>query len=188
MGDAGAIEDASATLVDVLENGMEMNSVKVVLSSPDDVSVTGSPTVGLFLYEVDENPHESTLRREEVDAGTVRPGPLVVDLHYLVTAYPSGAGDGNQKTKRQHALLGDAMRTLRADAVVRGSALKGSLDGELRISRGNDDDVVMDVWNTFPDTAYLPSVAYTVGPVSLGAGEPESAARVESVTRRGEDG
>jgi hypothetical protein len=80
------------------------------------------------------------------------------------------------------------MRALRDVAVVRGSALRGSLESELRISRGNDEETLMDVWSTFPETAYLPSVAYSVGPVSLGAGEPEPAGRVESITRRGDDG
>lgn len=188
MSDPGAIEDASATLVDVLEDGIDIQDVKVVLSSPDEVTDAGQPTVGLFLFDVTESPHESTLQREEVDPETVRMGPLVVDLHYLLTAYPSGSGDQSQQTMQQHALLGQAMRTLRDDAVVRGSRLHGSLENELRISRGDDEKVITDIWNTFSETAYLPSVPYTVGPISLGAGEQERASRVTSITRRGSDG
>lgn len=187
-GDAGAIEDTSETLAAVLEDGIETQSVSVVLSSPDDVTNVSSPTVGLFLYDVEENPHENTFQPEEVDAATVRPPSLVVDLHYLVTAYPSGADNETKKTKHAHRLLGEAMWALRETAIVRGSTLRGTLDGELRISKGKREDVVMDIWNTFPDTAYLPSVPYTVGPVALVAGEPESADRVDALTRRGEDG
>lgn len=189
MGDAGAIRDASVTIADVLEDGIDVQKVDVVLTAPDDVEGVGSPTVGLYLYDVTENPHENTLQREEVDPTHVRPGPLVVDLGYMVTAYPSGKGqgDGNQKVRTQHRLLGEAMRTLRAHAVIRGSALRGSLEDELRISPGDDQEEIVDIWNTFHNTAYLPSVQYTVGPVSLGAGEPEAAGRVESLTRRGGD-
>lgn len=187
-GDAGAIGDVSATLADVLEAGIGIDQLDVVVTSPDEVTGSGSPTVGLFLYDVSESPHESTLQREEVDTGTDRLAPLVVDLHYLVTAYPSGSGNDTQKAQRAHGLLGEAMWALRGDAVVRGSALRGSLDGELRISRGEPEDVIMDVWNTFPDTSYLPSVAYTVGPVALDAGEPAPVDRVESITLRGDDG
>jgi len=188
MGDSGAIEDASATLVGVLEDGIEMGSVDVVLSSPNAVTSSSTPTIGLFLYRVAENPHGDPMSFEEVDPETIRPGPLTVDLDYMVTAYPSGGNNDNQKVKRQHALLGEAMRALRDTPVVRGSALRGSLESDLRISRGDDEEALMDVWNTFPETAYLPSVAYSVGPVSLGAGEPEPAGRVESLTRRGDDG
>lgn len=187
VGDVGAIRDASETIAEVLEGGIEVQQVNVVLSSPAEVTSIGKPTVGLYLYDVTENSHESTLQREEVDPTRVRPGPLVVDLGYLVTAYPSGQGNKSQKAKRQHLLLGEAMRTLRAHAVIRGSALRGSLEDELRISRGDDEEDVVDIWNTFPETAYLPSVPYTVGPVSLGAGEPEAAGRVKSLTRREDD-
>lgn len=187
-GDAGAIEDVSATLAAVLEERIDIDQLNVVVTTPDDVTSTGSPTVGLFLYDVTENPHESTLQRKEVDTETVRLSPLVVDLHYLVTAYPSGSGDESQKSQRAHGLLGEAMWALRGDAIIRGSTLRGSLDGELRISRSDKEDVIMDIWNTFPDTAYLPSIAYAVGPVALDASEREPVDRVESITLGGEDG
>lgn len=186
-GDAGAIEDVSATLEAVLEQRIDYDNLNVVVTTPDDVTGTGSPTVGLYLYNVTENPHESTLQREEVDTETARLSPLVVDLHYLVTAYPSGSGDDTAKAQRSHGLIGEAMWAFRGDAIIRGSTLQGSLDGELRISRGDNEDVIMDVWNTFPDTAYLPSVAYTVGPVALDAGESEAVDRVETLTIRGVD-
>ena len=184
-GDAGAIQDVSETLIAVLEDGIETQSVNVVLSSPDDVKSTSSPTIGLFLYDVGENTHENTFQPDEVDAETVRPPSLVVDLHYLVTAYPSGAGNETKKTKRAHSLLGEAMWALREDAIIRGTTLSGSLNGELRVSKGDSEDVLMDIWNTFTDTAYLPSIPYTVGPVALIAGEPEDAGRVETLLRRG---
>lgn len=187
-GDAGAIEDVSATLEAVLDERIEMDQLNVVVTTPDDVPGTGSPTVGLYLYDVTESPHESTLGREEIDTESERLSPLVVDLHYLVTGYPSGTGDETQKAQRAHGLLGEAMWALRSGPVIRGSTLHGSLDGELRISKSEKEDVIMDIWNTFPDTAYLPSVAYAVGPVALDAGEKEPVDRVESITLRGDDG
>lgn len=187
MSNANGIKDASTTLAGLLEEEIDIKGINVVLSSPVEISNVGSPTVSFFLYDVTENPHESTLRPEEVDVDTIRQGPLEVDLHYLLTAYPSGTGDTSRKTERQHVLLGEAMRVLRDDAVLRGSSLQGALEHELRVTRGDNDDAIMDVWNTFPDTPYLPSISYTVGPVSIGVGEPEDADRVETLTRRGDD-
>lgn len=187
MSDPGAIEDASNTLVGLLEDGTDTDPVDVVLSPPSEITANNTPTIGLFLYKVAENPHESALQPEEASTETVRPGPLVVDLYYLITAYPAGGNIDNQKVKRQHELLGEAMRALRDDAIVQGSELRGSLESELHISQGDDEDEIMDIWNTFPNRAYLPSVAYTVGPVSLGSSEPEPADRVTSITRRDDD-
>jgi hypothetical protein len=188
VGNSTAIEDASATLIDVLEEGIDIQGVNVVVSSPDEVTGDGPPTVGLFLYDVTPNIHESPVVREEINPEQVQPGALVVDLHYLLTAYPSGGGGRSKQTMRQHSLLGQAMRTLRDEAVIRGSRLRGSLEETLRIDFGDDDETITDIWNTFTDTAYLASVTYTVGPVSLGAGEVEDADRVTSITRQGSDG
>lgn len=188
MGDAGAIGDASTTLVGILEDDIRMQDVNVVLSSPADLMNVTSQTIGVFLYQVTENPHESTLNDEAVSPTEVQQGPLVVDLHYLLTAYAPSGNTETQGTANQHKLLGDAMRVLRDRAVVRGSSLDGSLEGELRISPGDSTDTIMDIWNTFGETPYRPSVAYTVSAVSLGAPEPETAGRVETLARRGSDG
>jgi hypothetical protein len=129
MGDGGAIADASATLRDLLESEVNSSSLEVTLASPQRVTDESAVTLSLFLYRVTENAHTSTVERRDVDPETVRGGPLSVDLYYLLTAHPGGDGTDSDRAERQHETLGEAMRVLRDNAVVRGSDLRGSLEG-----------------------------------------------------------
>jgi hypothetical protein len=188
MGSATAIGDASETLRVLLESNVESDGLTVELTSPDTVAGTTTPTLSLFLYRVSESEHLSSVARREHDTETLEQEPIVIDLEYLLTAYPSGSGDGTKQARKQQNILGKAMQVLREHAVVRGSALKGSLDEELRISRSGTDGEIVDMWNTFPETAYLPSVSYTVGPVSIESTATVPADRVESITFGADDG
>lgn len=182
MGSASAIGDASETLRALLESNVGEEDLTVTLTSPDTVSGSSKPTLSLFLYRVTESEHLSSVEWHERDVDTLEQKPLVLDLEYLLTAYPSGSGNATRQARRQQTLLGRAMQVLREHAVVRGSALKGSLESELRISRSGTDGEIVDMWNTFPETAYLPSVSYTVGPVSI---EPTAAVPADRVQRIG---
>ena len=187
-GDAGAIEDVSATLAGVLEDGINVGGHDVVITSPDAVRGTGSPTVSLFLYDVTERAEDSSPRPREVSLEDQQQPPLTVELSYLVTAFPSGSGNESQKAKQGHELIGEAMWAFRRSALITGSALRGSLEGQLQIARSEDHETIVDVWNTFAERSYLPSVPYSVGPVAMDAGEPTPADRVATMTLRGEDG
>ncbi len=186
MADAGAIQDASETLATLLEANVETElpdtSLTVELTSPDATSGSSNPTLSLYLFRVTEDEHLSRVDRREMDATTLEQEPLVLELNYLLTVYPSGNGGETKQIKTQQRLLGKAMRVLRENAIVRGSDLKGSLTEELRITRTETDESVVDIWNTFPNTAYLPSVTYAVGPVSIEPTETEPAGRVTSVS------
>ena len=187
MGDAGVIRDASESVAEMLEGSIEGGTIEVTLSSPDTVTPGQTPTVGLFLYRVSETAEGNAASRVERDPSTVVPAPLTLDLHYLLTAYPSGGAD-DAKARTQHELLGGAVAAMRANAVLRGSALKGSLADDLHISRSNADSEVLTLWSTFPDTAYLPSVPYVVGPVAIESTAEEAARRVETFVREETDG
>lgn len=180
MGDTGAIGDASETLRVLLESNVGGDDLTVELTPPNENAGATVPTLSLYLYRVTESEHLSSVATRERDETTLERKPMVLDLEYLLTAYPSGSGGDSQQVREQQGLLGKAMQVLREHAIVRGSALKGSLDEELQISRSGTDGELIDMWNTFPDTAYIPSVSYTVGPVSIDPTEPIDAERVES--------
>lgn len=188
MATATAIGDASETLRVLLEANVGNDDLTVELTSPDTVSGSTTPTLSLFLYRVTESEHLSSVDTRDRDVETLEKGPLVLDLEYLLTAYPSGSGGATKQARRGQNLLGRAMQVFREHAVVRGSALKGSLDTELRISPSGTDGEIVDIWNTFPETAYRPSVSYTAGPVSIEPTETVPADRVERVTFGGDGG
>lgn len=203
MANGTAVRDASQTLVALLESNVDVDSLNVELSSPNVVAGATTPTLSVYLYKVTESEHLSSVDTHDrvhyvdadgdpetpetraIDPTTLTRDPLVLDLHYLLTAYPPGSDGETRQVERQHLLLGKAMGVLRDHAIVRGSALKGSLSEELRITRSDSDDQVVDIWNTFPETAYLPSVTYEVGPVTIESAATEPAERVESVRFEG---
>lgn len=184
MGDGGAIADATATLKDLLEDTVG-ETYEVTLSSPDYLTDDSETTVGFFLYGVTESEHTSSVERRDVDPTTVRRGPLAVDCKYLLTAYPGGDWSDSDQAVWQHRALGNAMRVLRDNPVIRGSALRGSLEGELRIVQTETEPEVMDVWGTFDETPYFPSVAYRVGPVTIESEAEEAPGRVETLEHDG---
>lgn len=187
MGDGNAIADASATLLAMLESDVDVSPLNVTLASPERVTDDSTATLGLFLYEITESAHTSTVERQDVDPSTVRGGPVSVDLNYLLTAYPGGDGTDNDQAERQHKVLGEAMQALRDNAVIRGSDLPGSLEGELRIVQSNPDAEVMDLWSTFSESGYLPSVPYGVGPVTIRSEAEATVARVTDLEHRSDE-
>jgi hypothetical protein len=102
--------------------------------------------------------------------GTSQPDePLRLDLRYLLTTYPSkGGSDETANTKAQHMVLGRAMQVLQDESILTGSVLEGSFGGDesLYVSiLPRTREEIVDIWSTFTDEPYQPSVAYLVTPV-----------------------
>lgn len=175
VGNYRAIADVGQTLVDLLEARMSrISRGDVALASPDAQGERGNDwRLTLYLYDVAESDElrNADRRKPKPNADAVSKSPLVLDLQYLLTAHPSnGASAGTTDTVEQHEVLGQAMQVLRDNAILRGSELTGSLAGEdqLQISIKQESiDAVMNVWSTFPDQPYHPSVAYLVTPVTI---------------------
>lgn len=176
VGNERAIGDVGQTIVDLLEDRMEgfVDRNDIALASPAARGEGGNHwRLTVYLYDVSESPHSRSDERPQPEPGeeTVSDRPLVLDLQYLLTAHPAKDGaDGTKKTKEQHRVLGRAMQVLRDNAIIRGSDLRGSLAGgdDLQVSIQQESlEAVMNVWNTFPDKAYRPSVAYLVSPVPI---------------------
>lgn len=187
MGDYGSIADVGQTLVDLLEDRMEglIGRDDVALASPESQGEGGNNwRLTLYLYDISENEHQRNADRQDPEPSepAVSGSPLVLDLQYLLTAHPSKGGTaGTNKTKEQHRVLGRAMQVFRDNAIVRGPDLKGSLADEenLHLSIEQESlDAVMDIWNTFPDQPYQPSVAYLVTPVTIESREETPVQRI----------
>ncbi|WP_436926280.1 DUF4255 domain-containing protein [Halosimplex amylolyticum] len=198
----GAIAQVGELLVDRLyeeiSRSKDIRAREIALTSPDGAA--GTHRVTVYLYEVTRSAHHLNAdgrqgladRRQEGDdeAGDEASGdPLVLDLHYLVTAHPAGGGgsdSGGEATARtagQHELLGLAMQAIHENHILRGADLPGSFAGrELQIDvESRSTNELTNIWSTFQDEPYRPSVAYRVTPVVI---ESEGAAGGERVVEQ----
>ena len=205
MADHRAIADAGQSLVDLLRTHVTLDggSDAIVLGSPASVSAGSTPGGGggggattprlsVYLYRVEPTADLRNAPRRveggaEGDPTTVTPVPLALDLHYLLTAYPSGGPGGGTgggttgDTWDQHRVLGWAMGTLADHPTLRGEDLVGSLAGDPpvhvtpEVTRFEE---MIDVWSTFPDLSYQPSAAYVLSPVLVDSALASSGRRV----------
>jgi hypothetical protein len=205
-----AIADVGRTLIDLLQAYVTtLNEDEISLASPaESEAKDGTIRIGLYLYDVTENGHSRNDPPVPAEDGTTEPTPHALDLHYLLTAYPPPSNGQITPTARsinQHTLLGRAMQVLHEHAVLRGPDLHDanpdvppslSEDKELRLTvEPATSETVTNVWNTFPDVPYQPSVTYLVGPVRVTSDKPVGGRRVEektdvyrSITEKGIDG
>lgn len=191
----GTIAQVGELLVDRLyEEISRVKDVKpraVALTSPD--GATGTHRVTVYLYEVTRSTHHLNAEGHHGAAGgdesdELSGDPLVLDLHYLVTAHPAGSGqnesgsDTTGRTSSQHELLGLVMQVIHENHILRGADLPGSFAGrELQIDvESRSTNELTNVWSTFEDEPYRPSVAYRVTPVVIeSAGAPPDKRVVE---------
>lgn len=193
---------AGTALVELLYAGLDEHPQVTV--KRDDVALASPAIAGsearltVFLYRVTENSHlpdgnPQAAVGDGSDAGAVAEPPLVLDLHYLLTAHPtqSGGSDTGRSTTavtvEQHELLGIAMEVLHENSILRGAELSESYGGrELRISLESiSTDELTTIWSTFDDQPFHPSVAYSLTPVPVAPPESQEVERV--VSRRIEE-
>ena len=187
-----AIADVSETLVTLLREEVS-SSVTVVLGSPADFDPSQAG-LSVFLFDVDLNTHLMN-ERDPPSVESVQPGePLPLELSYLITAHPSPQDEAHEQTPSRidyHKELGEAMRVLWDNRIISGSELKGSLGSadRLHVTIGNRSfDEILDVWNTFQETPYLPSITIAVTPVIIESDRETTVTRVEQAKFKHEQG
>lgn len=189
MAEYEAITDVGETLVTMLRDRMGdliSREKEIALVSPGDVGAGNDIRLSLFLFQVAEDGHRRNAERRMVSSERVRNSPLELDLHYLLTAHPSkGSGDPTSTTKEQHSVLGRAMQVLHDTPVLRGSDLTGSLAGsqEFRVLQDpKPTDEILNIWNTFAEKPYQPSVSYLVTPITIESTRERTTARIRERT------
>lgn len=187
MGDHAAIADAGRTLVELLRDRMTgtglLSTNQIVLASPVDDDLNNDVRLTVFLFDVrGTTPMEGAQR----DAGP--DGSLGLDLKYLLTAHPGKENSSTSTTARtanEHTVLGRAMQVLRDNAIIEGPDLQGSLstdDERIEVSLlAESTDSVVNMWNTFGNEPYRPSVAYLATPVEIESRREKPVERVERV-------
>lgn len=177
MGSYAVIAETSEVLVDLLReriqertDAIDVDRNRIVLTSPNDIDEDSDVRLSVYLYTIGKNDVLNTSAREyNPEEEIARDPPLALDLHYLVTAYPSRTG-GNltQETIDQYRLLGLAIQTLNDNSIVEGTEFGGTqFDRDVSITLQTDtSEKAMDIWwNCVGEKPYHLSVAYTVGPV-----------------------
>lgn len=181
-----AIADVGDTLVTLLKDrvGDPVDDSDVALASPADEGVGQDLRLTVYLYDVTQNEHLSNDRARPESTGRPAGASLVLDLHYLLTALPKESGARNKQTGQsldQHEVLGRAMQVLAENQIVREPDLDEDLGREdvLQITfESTDRREIIDVWGTFPETPYHPSVPFVVSPVVIETDRDAEPARV----------
>ncbi|MBO7743567.1 DUF4255 domain-containing protein [Paenibacillus sp. MWE-103] len=169
---SNGIADVGRTLLLLLQDGMKdmvPNANQIVLHSPAEI-VASNIRLTLFLYNILENPYMRYQNGMLPTTAAYKLPPLVLDLHYMLTAY-SAAQNLTERTLEEHQLLGRAMSVLHNHASLGGAALQGSLTGSEQELRVTLDPVpvpeLSDIWTAFSDNNLRPSVCYVVSPLII---------------------
>src|SRR5437764_1006145 len=123
MSSSTVIGDVTSTLEQLLKERQRPRGTFVVtLDSPADAKVdSGTPTVNLSLFRVEENEFAHNEEWEAVGTDVLHYPPLTLSLYYLLTPLAENKLD-------EQRVFGEAMRVLYDVSVVDPSLLKGVLE------------------------------------------------------------
>jgi hypothetical protein len=147
----------------------------ITLFSPDEIDEGNPKKLSLFLYQLTENGYMKNQEMTVVNYGTYRYPPLAVDLLFMVTC-------NTDDRKKDHILMGKVMQVFHDHAVLKGSILRGNLEGtdeEFRlIFNGLPLEETMNLWRSFQEKSFKLSVCYRVTPVEIDSTREKEVARV----------
>ncbi len=154
------VGDVTQTLSDLL------SELAPSLDSPADLRALGNndtARINIYLYQVLENPHSKNQHWRTANNGDLQYPSLALNLYYLLTPYANDQ-------QSAHHVLGDAMRTLHDNALLRGPDLAESLrltvDQIAIVLVPLQLEDLTRIWNAL-QSAYRLSVAYEVRVVLL---------------------
>ncbi len=175
-----AIRAASRTLADFLQAQYESDpdlgssfsgggTLGVYLNTPAQMTGTRSG-LSVWLYRVTRDP--STLNRppERIGPTRVRPAPLPVRLHYLLTAVINSNASDSPGTEQ--VILGKALQALHDRPSLTGVDLKDDFEGTQAVVTSRFESLTIDelgrIWEALA-TSYRTSVSYEVTVVDIEA-------------------
>ena len=175
-----AIRATSRTLADFLQAELETDpdlessfsgggAMRVYLNTP--AQMTGSRSgLSVWLYRVTRDP--STLNRppERIGPTRIKPAPLPVRLHYLLTAVITS--DAADSPATEQVILGKALQALHDRPSLTGADLKDDFEGTDAIVTSRFESLTIDelgrIWEALA-TSYRTSVSYEVTVVDIEA-------------------
>lgn len=184
IGGYTVIADVGNTLLKLMRDNMTPEPIPkaemIGLCSPAD---KGDFRLILFLYCIEEVGDNIYPEMRRVAPGILQYPPVSLNLFYLLTAYSTA--ELNSRALDEHRILGRAVQVIYDNAVLRNSALHGTLfekNEELRITRNNlSVEQITEIWNRFTDVPFKLSVSYRIGPVNLDSTRIKETRRVMEV-------
>lgn len=185
-----ALNATSTTLVDYLQTSIDADpffgtpghpwrdrNMRVRLQTPSEMTQsTTDEGISCWLYRVVRDEERLNDPPRRISPTQLRPPPLPVRLHYLVTPITNRANDGDPDTE-QYA-LGKVMQLLYSKPRFRGADLRGQFAGTeveffVRLESLSLDEITR-VWEGL-NGEYQLSVSYEVSFVEIDAAlEPET--------------
>ena len=150
-------------LVELLKVRAGFAEADIALKSPVDADQTGK--ISLFLYQVQESP---SLRNQEPDTSReteLRPPPLALDLHYLVT--PMAAEPETALGHLEAVMLAFYDQPVLKPPLLATTLVEAGNEAVRIISNPLSLEEMNRLWGIFPNKPYRLSVAYLVTPVKV---------------------
>lgn len=181
-----AIRAASETLRFVLEEAMAADPILQVmfagagasivsLANPDEMNTAGETGISVWLYRIVRDEQRLNAPPERVAPDRIRPTPLPVRLHYLISPVIGADGAGAPIETRHH-ILGAVLQTFHERPLVSGVLLAGDFAGtSVEIAtrlESPDFESLARLWDSL-DSGYQLSLGYEVGIVSIASNAPD---------------
>ena len=179
-----ALHATSATLVDFLQTSFAADpffgtaghpwrnrNMRVRLQTPAEMmEANGTEGISLWLYRVVRDEERLNEGARRVSATELRPPPLPVRLHYLVTPITDRENDGDPDTEQY--MLGKVLQLFHSRPVFRGSDLRDQFTGTatelfVRLETLSLEEITR-VWEGL-EGSYQLSVSYEVSVVEIDA-------------------
>lgn len=142
--------------------------MRVMLSTPHEMATAEAEGLSLWLYRVVRDEERLNAPPERIGPDQVRPPPLPLRLHYLVT--PITNADSVNGSETEQVILGRVMQLLHDRPLLRGSDLSGDFVGtdvelHARLETMSLEEITR-VWDALEGTYQL-SVSYEVSVVNI---------------------
>ena len=183
MGNYTIIADVSRSILELLKNNLVPEPIKkaenIGVCAPND---RGNNNLGLYLYDIDENPESRSMERIILDKEHYKDAPMSLNLYYMLFAYSET--DLITRAIDEQRILGKAIQTLNENAQIEKEYLVGTL-------KENEETVAIHminmsleekvrIWSLF-NQPYRISAFYKVGPIFLESDKVKTVKRVQKV-------
>lgn len=168
---------ATDSMKRILNTDPELLPLAFEYASPADVKLEAQETIALFLYSIVPNAYMRntgpTILNRDANSVDIRAQDVILDLHFMITAY----GPGKES---EFGILERVIQVLHDNPVISGDHLSVGLveneNSEVRIEPVNIGmDDLNKLWSIFPQKSYRLSVFYQLTPVRMISSRIESA-------------
>ena len=142
--------------------------MKVSLLTPEQMTTAGTEGLSVWMYRVVRDEDRLNDPDVRLNSGSVRPPPLPLRAHYLVTPMTSAATGGGPET--DHVLLGKTLQILNDHPRLRGADLQDDLSGTDAILTVRLEPLglqeIYQIWDAL-EGSYRLSVSYEVALLNI---------------------